>query len=43
MCADRDPVFVKLTYPVVGVSPLRVGTTAPAAGETLKAEGVVLP
>ncbi|MEU8631924.1 RICIN domain-containing protein [Amycolatopsis sp. NPDC048633] len=36
---DRDLALVQLTYPVTGVTPLRVGTAAPAPGESLKTEG----
>ncbi|MEU5261471.1 RICIN domain-containing protein [Amycolatopsis sp. NPDC021455] len=36
---DRDLALVELTYPIDGVAPVRVGTVAPSAGETLKAEG----
>jgi hypothetical protein len=37
--ADRDLVMVKLGWPVVGVAPVKVATTAPVAGEELTALG----
>ncbi|MER5733524.1 RICIN domain-containing protein [Streptomyces sp. NPDC002138] len=37
--ADRDLVMVKLAWPVVGVDPVKVSTTAPAPGEQLTSLG----
>ncbi|MFB6806498.1 RICIN domain-containing protein [Streptomyces sp. NPDC056387] len=37
--ADRDLVMVRLGWPVVGVAPVKVATTAPVAGEELTALG----
>ncbi|GAV41935.1 S1 family peptidase [Streptomyces acidiscabies] len=37
--ADRDLVLARLATPVRGVTPLRVGATAPTAGEQLKGTG----
>ncbi|MFJ6053462.1 RICIN domain-containing protein [Streptomyces sp. NPDC092307] len=37
--ADRDLVMVKLGWPVVGVDPVKVATTAPVAGEGLTSLG----
>ncbi|MBT2453200.1 RICIN domain-containing protein [Streptomyces sp. ISL-43] len=37
--ADRDLVMVKLAWPVVGVAPVKIATTAPVAGEQLTSLG----
>ncbi|MDX3383407.1 S1 family peptidase [Streptomyces niveiscabiei] len=37
--ADRDLVLARLATPVRGITPLRVGATAPTAGEQLKGTG----
>jgi len=37
--ADRNLVLAKLATPVRGITPLRIGTTAPAAGERLTGTG----
>jgi hypothetical protein len=36
---DRDVVLAKLATPAAGVTPVRVATAAPAAGESLRAAG----
>ncbi|MFE9558773.1 trypsin-like serine protease [Streptomyces sp. NPDC006703] len=36
---DRDVALVKLAWPVVGATPIKVSTAAPAAGEQLQAAG----
>ncbi|MFD7015379.1 FG-GAP-like repeat-containing protein [Streptomyces sp. NPDC059928] len=37
--ADRDVALVKLAWPVVGITPVKVSVTAPAAGELLQSTG----
>ncbi|MEA5363931.1 RICIN domain-containing protein [Amycolatopsis sp., V23-08] len=37
--ADRDVALAKLSYPVPGVTPLPIGSAAPAAAETLRLDG----
>jgi hypothetical protein len=36
---DRDVVLARLATPATGITPVRVATTAPVAGETLQAAG----
>src|SRR5262249_16605551 len=37
--ADRDAMMVKLAQPVTGVTPVKIATNAPVAGEQLRSTG----
>ena len=36
---DRDVMLLKLPYPAAGITPLKIGTAAPVAGDALRADG----